>query len=154
MTKYNPMHELPVVSGYGKGDILLLCGELFGRGYANGIVEEARKRSMTIIGTTVGRRETDGTLRPLTEAELLEAEANLGGKVINIPLEAGFDLQPADDGRSPADQLKGVKPDSWEAVQLDWDNIEQCRLIGLNRFKSNLDWSQQSWKRWFLPVRI
>ena len=93
---------------------------------------------MTIIGTTVGRRETDGTLRHLTEAELHEAEQNLGGRVINIPLEAGFDLQPADDGRSPADQLKGVKPDAWESVRLDWDNIEQSRVLGLARFKANL----------------
>ncbi|MBP1728963.1 MAG: hypothetical protein H6Q56_1336 [Deltaproteobacteria bacterium] len=138
MTSYNPMRALPTKSGYGKGDVLVLCGELFGRGYANGIVEEATRRGMTIIGTTVGRRETDGTLRHLTAAELHEAEQNLGGRVINIPLEAGFDLQPADDGRSPADQLKGVKPDAWESVRLDWDNIEQARLLGLARFKANL----------------
>ncbi len=138
MTSYNPMRELPARSGYGKGDVLVLCGELFGRGYANGIVEEAARRGMTIIGTTVGRRDADGTLRRLTAAELSEAEQNLGGRVINIPLEAGFDLQPADDDLSPADQLKGVKPDAWESVRLDWDHIEKSRLLGLDRFKANL----------------
>ena len=62
MTIYNPMRELPARAGYGKGDFLVLCGELFGRGYANGIVEEAKSRGMTVIGTTVGRRDADGTL--------------------------------------------------------------------------------------------
>ena len=42
MTSYNPLRALPTRSGYGKGDVLVLCGELFGRGYANGIVEEAQ----------------------------------------------------------------------------------------------------------------
>lgn len=138
MTSYNPLRDLPARSGYGAGDVLVLCGELFGRGYANGLVEEATKRGMTIIGTTVGRRDSDGTLRCLSAAELMEAETNLGGTVINIPLEAGFDLQAADDGRSPADQLKGVKPDSWDSVHLDWNTIERSRLLGLDRFKSNL----------------
>lgn len=138
MTIYNPLRELPARAGYGKGDVLFLCGELFGRGYANGLVGEATGRGMTIIGTTVGRRETDGTLRGLTAAELTEAEQMLGGRIINIPLEAGFDLEPADDGRSPADQLKGVKPDNWQSVRLDWDAIEQSRQRGLDRFKANL----------------
>lgn len=138
MTSYQPMRTVPARSGYGKGDVLFVCGELFGRGYANGIVEEAARRGMTIIGTTVGRRDPDGTLRSLTAAELSEAEKNLGGTVINIPLEAGFDLQPADDDQSPADQLKGVKPDAWETVKLDWDNIEKARLLGIDRFKTNL----------------
>jgi hypothetical protein len=138
MTIYNPLRELPAKAGYGKGDVLFLCGELFGRGYANGLVEEAARRGMTIIGTTVGRREADGTLRSLSETELADAETILGGRVINIPLEAGFDLQPADNGLSPADQLKGIKPDAWESVQLDWNAIERSRQLGIDRFKTNL----------------
>ncbi len=138
MTMYNPMRELPAGSRYGKGDILFICGELFGRGYANGVVEEARKRGMSIIGTTVGRRDADGTLRPLSVSELSEAEATLGGKIINIPLEAGFDLQATGNGGSPVDQLKGIKSDSWADVQLDWNSIEESRQLGLRRFRSNL----------------
>ncbi|HEX2769244.1 MAG TPA: hypothetical protein VHN12_08150, partial [Geobacteraceae bacterium] len=65
MTIYNPMRRLPATAGYKQGDLLVLCGELFGRGYANGIVDEAKRRGMAIIGTTMGRRETDGSLRPL-----------------------------------------------------------------------------------------
>src|SRR5512144_1858160 len=100
MTRYNPMRELPATAGYKKGDVLVLFGELFGRGYANGIVEEARSRGMAIIGTTLGRRGSDGVLSPLNETELAEAEALLGGTIINVPLEAGFDMEPGDDGPS------------------------------------------------------
>lgn len=138
MTTYNPMRELPARAGYSKGDVLVLCGELFGRGYANGIVEEARGRGMTIIGATVGRRDADGTLRALNGEELAAAEEFLGGKIVNVPLEAGFDMEPAADGRTPLDQLKGVKPDEWESVRLDWDAIEDSRCRGVARFNAAL----------------
>ena len=108
MTTYNALRQLPAAAEYKKDDVLVLCGELFGRGYANGIVDEARRAGMTVIGTTVGRRDADGTLRSLTMEELAEAEATLGGKIINIPLEAGFDMEPgAADGRSVAHRSLG-----------------------------------------------
>lgn len=139
MTDYNPMRQLPPTAGYKAGDVLVLCGELFGRGYANGIVETAKARGMTIIGATVGRRDGDGTLRSLNTAELADAEALLGGKIVNIPLEAGFDMEPGKDGRTPLDQLKGFKPDDWDKVRLDWDGIEQSRQAGGRRFHANLE---------------
>ena len=138
MTKYNPMRELPAEAGYGAGDVLVLCGELFGRGYANGIVEQARAKGMTIIGATVGRRDGDGALRALTGEELAAAGELLGGRIINVPLEAGFDMEPAADGRTPLDQLKGLKTDDWDKVRLDWDAIEQSRSRGVARFSAAL----------------
>jgi hypothetical protein len=138
MTRYNPMRELPASAGYRKGDVLVLCGELFGRGYANGIALEAKSRGMTVIGTTVGRRASDGKLRPLNAGELAEAEALLGGRIINVPLEAGFDLDEDDNGRSPAEQLRRAKPDEWDKVRLDWDGIAQARQRGSRRFAANL----------------
>lgn len=138
MTRYNAMRELPATAGFKEGDVLFLCGELFGRGYANGIVDEARAKGMTIIGSTVGRRENDGRLRALTDEELESAEAALGGKIINIPLEAGFDLEPGSDGLSPADRLKGVKPDEWASVRLDPAEIAYSKKRGTERFRSNL----------------
>ena len=77
MTEYRPLLQLPEQAGYKAGDVLVLVGELFGLGYANGLVDEARRTGMTVIGTTVGRRDSDGTLRPLTaaQAEELRAEA-------------------------------------------------------------------------------
>ncbi len=138
MKNFIPMRELPGPAGYKSGDVFVLFGELFGRGYANGIVDEARRAGMTIVGITVGRRDKDGALRPLTGEELAEAEANLGGKIINIPLEAGFDMEAGPAGKSPVDQLKGVKSDEWDALQLDWEAIEQSRLAGIKRFSGNL----------------
>ncbi|RQW85841.1 MAG: hypothetical protein EHM79_10825 [Geobacter sp.] len=138
MTVFNPLRTLPGPAGYGKGDVFVLFGELFGRGYANGLVDEARKSGMTIIGITMGRRETDGSLRPLNDQEIVESEKVLGGKIINIPLEAGFDMDQAESGIAPVDQLKGIKTDGWESAVLDWEAIEQSRSAGLARFTSNL----------------
>jgi len=139
MTGYTPMRQLPGVPGYKKGDLFVLFGELFGRGYANGIVDEARRAGLTIVGATVGRRDSGGELRPLSPDELAEAEANLGGTIINIPLEAGFDLEPADDGVSPVDRLKGVKPDEWESVRFGDEILEQSRQRGIARFGASLE---------------
>jgi hypothetical protein len=138
MNRYFPLQKLPARAGYKKGDVFVLIGELFGRGYANGIVDEARKAGMTIVGTTVGRRDSDGTLRPLNVDELAEAEANLGGRIINIPLEAGFDMEQASDGQSFADILKSVKPDSYESFVCDQGRLDEVRAKGAARFKTNL----------------
>jgi len=138
MNRYNAMREVPATAGYKEGDVLFLCGELFGRGYANGIVDEAKAKGMTVIGSTVGRRDTDGSLRPLTGEELAAAEAALGGKIINIPLEAGFDMEPGSDGISPVDRFKGVKPDDWATVALDREQIEYSKQRGTERFRANL----------------
>ena len=138
MTTFNPLRTLPGPAGYGKGDVFVLFGELFGRGYANGLVDEARKSGMTIIGITMGRRETDGSLRPLTDQELVESENVLGGKIINIPLEAGFDMDRSESGIAPVDQLKGIKSDGWDSAALDWEAIEQSRSAGIARFTTNL----------------
>ena len=138
MNRYFPLQKIPAKAGYKKGDVFVLIGELFGRGYANGIVDEARKAGMTIVGTTVGRRDNGGALRPLTAEELAEAEANLGGKIINIPLESGFDMEPASDGQSFADILKSVKPDSFESFVCDKGRLEEVRAKGTARFKENL----------------
>jgi hypothetical protein len=138
MTTYNPMTALPAAAGYSKGDVLVLVGELFGRGYANGIIDEARSGGMTIIGTTVGRRDTDGTLRGLTAEELAAAEETLGGKIVNIPLEAGFDLEPTKDGQSFADLLKSLKPDDWASFNWEEGRLAEARAKGTARFTANL----------------
>lgn len=138
MTTYNPLRQLPQTAGYKAGDLLVLFGELFGRGYANGIVEEARGRGMTIIGATVGRRDGDGSLRPLDAAELAAAEELLGGKIINVPLEAGFDYEATDAGPSPMEQLKGIKPDEWATLRLDMKAVEESRKAGVRRFTGNV----------------
>jgi hypothetical protein len=138
MSNYCPMTTLPPAAGYKAGDVLVLVGELFGRGYANGLLEEAKRLGMTVLGTTVGRRDSDGTLRPLTAEELAEAEALLDGTIINIPLEAGFDMETPDGVPSIAERLKKAKPDEWEKISFEPDFIEQARAAGQARFTANL----------------
>ena len=92
MTAPVSLRNIPQNNIFRKGDVFVLFGELFGRGYANGLVNEARKAGMTIVGITVGRRDENNALRALTDEELATAEANLGGRIINVPLMAGFDL--------------------------------------------------------------
>lgn len=136
MTEYRAMQQVPDTAGYKAGDVLVLAGELFGRGYANGLVDEAKRLGMTVIGTTVGRRDPDGTLRPLTSDELAESEALLGGKIINVPLEAGFDMEAVDGHASVTEQLKKARPDDWNSITFAEGFIEQARAAGTARFRA------------------
>ncbi len=135
MTEYKPMQVMPDEPGYGAGDVLVLIGELFGRGYANGMVVEAKRLGMTVIGTTVGRRDSDGTLRPLLPEELKEAEALLGGRIINIPLEAGFDMEAVDGQPSLIEQMRKTDPADMQLTNVSESFIENARDSGTARFR-------------------
>lgn len=128
------LQQLPENRVFRKGDIFVLFGELFGRGYATGLLEEARKAEMEIIGITVGRRDENNALRPLDAEELAAAEARLGGKIINIPVMAGFDLDAPAGSPTPTDLLADMTLASWESDKLDWAHIEECRKVGTQRF--------------------
>lgn len=133
------LREIPTRNIFRKKDVFVLFGELFGRGYANGLIDEARKNGMTIIGITVGRRDENNVLRPLTDEELATAEGNLGGRIINIPLMAGFDLDAPPGEPTPTDLLGGMTLKSWQTDKLDWHHIEKCRTAGIKRFRDSLD---------------
>lgn len=136
MTEYKAMQQLPDTAGYKAGDVLVLAGELFGRGYANGLVDEAKRIGMTVIGTTVGRRDSDGTLRPLNSEELADSEALLGGTIINVPLEAGFDMEAVAGHASVTEQLKKARPDDWNTITFAEGFIDQARAAGTARFRA------------------
>ncbi|HEY0719938.1 MAG TPA: hypothetical protein VGE50_01665 [Gammaproteobacteria bacterium] len=138
MTALTPLRDLPTQNIFRKGDVFVLFGELFGRGYANGLIDEARKAGMTILGITVGRRDENDQLRPLTTEELQEAEARLGGRIINVPLMAGFDLDAPQGTPTPTALLAELKLTNWQEAKLDWAHIEKCREVGVNRFRSSL----------------
>lgn len=123
---------------FRKGDVFVLFGELFGRGYATGLLNQARKAGMHIVGITVGRRDENNALRALTDDELAEAEARLGGTIINVPLMAGFDADAPVNGPTPTDLLAGMTLESWEHSKLDWDYIERCQAIATARFTTSL----------------
>ncbi|MGM0593656.1 MAG: enoyl ACP reductase FabMG family protein [Pseudomonadota bacterium] len=139
MSELTPLREIPTENIFRQGDVFVLFGELFGRGYVNGLIDEARKAGMTILGITVGRRNDDNTLRPLTEEEHKEAEANLGGRIINVPLMAGFDQDAPSGEPTPTDLVAKMGLKTWQEDKLDWDHIERCREVGIQRFKASLD---------------
>lgn len=113
---------------------LVLFGEIFQRGYANGLLEHAEKQGLKIIGSTVGRREKDLTLRALNEEEV----KSFSFPIINVPLEAGFDLTPSSAGVTPVDQLRDVKLSDWSNAKLDWAQIEQSREKAREDFRQRV----------------
>lgn len=137
MTLTSPVSltEIPQNNLYRKGDVFVLFGELFGRGYVTGLLDQAKKAGMEIIGITVGRRDENNKLRPLTAEELAQAEANLGGRIINIPAMAGFDLDSPEGEPTPTDLLSSLTLENWETEKLDWAHIEKCRQVGVSRFQ-------------------
>ena len=138
MTSPVALRDIPNTNIFRKGDVFVLFGELFGRGYANGLVNEARKAGMTLIGITVGRRDENNALRKLTDEELAIAEANLGGRIINVPLMAGFDLDAPPDTPTPTDLLANMTLKSWQEDKLDWQHIEKCKSVGVQRFRDSV----------------
>lgn len=131
MNSLTALRTPPRPAPWKKGDVLVLFGELFTRGYANGLVEEAERQGLTVIRTTVGRRDKDGSLRELN-AEEIAAQPQ---PFINIPLEAGFDLEPDSQGRLPIDQLKDVKLSDWTEAKLDFASLEDSRRRAIERFR-------------------
>ena len=132
------LRDLPQHNLFRPGDVFVLFGELFGRGYANGLVNEARKAGMTIVGITVGRRDEAHALRPLNDEELAQAESALGGTIINVPLMAGFDLDAPAGTPNPTEMLGKLTLKTWTEDTLDWAHIEQCRSVGVKRFTDSL----------------
>ena len=137
MTEPTSLRHLPQANLFRQGDVFVLFGELFGRGYVNGLIDEARRAGMTIVGITVGRRDANNALRALDAEELAEAEAKLGGRIINVPLMAGFDLDAPEGEQNPTEMLSGVTLKSWQQDTLDWEKIEACRQAGVQRFTTS-----------------
>ncbi len=134
MIPFFPLRNQPQKSPFKKGDLLVLFGELFNRGYGNGLAEEAQKIGMTIVRATVGRRDRDMNLRMLNPDETQA----IPKPFINIPLEAGFDLETDSDGLTPVDRLKDLKLSDWEKFQLSTKKWEESRAKGQIRFKKSV----------------
>ncbi len=147
MKNYTPLRLNPPRQTFKKGDVLVLFGELFNRGYANGLVEEAEKCGMTIIRATVGRRDENGKLRPLTPSE----SENIPKPFINVPLEAGFDLETDDQGVSVVDQLKDVKLSEWQNIRLSESSMAQSLQKGRARFRENTNLFLKEVEKYLTP---
>ncbi len=134
MSDFKPLRQKPQPHSYKKGDVLVLFGELFNRGYANGLVEEAEKYGLTIVRATVGRRDENQNLRPLNAEE---AE-NIPKPFINIPLEAGFDLEKDANDKTPNDYLKGFKLSEWQSAEVPSHVLLQAKQSARTRFTNNV----------------
>ncbi|MES2803390.1 MAG: hypothetical protein V4654_12925 [Bdellovibrionota bacterium] len=130
MKQFTPIRTRPQEVPFKKGDVLVLFGELFNRGYANGLVEEAESHGLTVVRATVGRRDENNNLRALTEEE----SKNIPQPFINVALEAGFDLEQDSTGQTPNDYLKGVKLSEWQNIQLSEKTLAECAAKGRARF--------------------
>lgn len=133
-----------------KDDTLVIFGEVFDRGYVNGLIDEARKVGAQVIYSTVGRRDAEQNLRPLTEQELTDKNQS---PLINIPLEAGFDMEPSSDGIRPIDQLKDYGLTGWENAKLDWGRIEDSRQKGIARFRQSTTLFLKEVEKYLKPGR-
>lgn len=131
------------LNGFGKGDVLVLFGELFNRGYANGLVEHAHELGMTIIRSTVGRRDEKQNLRALTPEE----SANIPSPWINVPLECGFDLEPNSNGQTPVDLCKSISLKEGIKAKLDLAAITESQQRGHERFRHQV----KSWVKALEP---
>lgn len=118
---------------------LILFGELFQRGYANGLVEAAQKKGIKIIYSTVGRRDENQNLRSLTPEELQQQNSPL----INVPLECGFDLEPNNQGLTPVDLCKPIGLKEGINAKLDLNLLDQSQKKGQERFRQQV----QKWIR-------
>lgn len=134
MHAFKPLRQLRPESGFKPKDVLVIFGEVFARGYVNGLIEEAKRAGIDVIYSTVGRRDADQRLRPLNADELREKDQPL----INVPLECGFDLESPAHGRSPVEQLKGLKLSEWNQAELDWDQVAESRRLGRESFRARV----------------
>ena len=132
MLQFTPIRDLQSKAPYNKQDVLVIFGEVFSRGYVNGLIEEAQKHDMKVLYSTVGRRDADGKLRALTEQEVDEKNQH---PLINVPLEAGFDMIPSSKGQSPCDQLQGIKLSEGLSAKLDWEQVHESQSIGERDFQ-------------------
>ena len=139
MENYYPIRQKPAARPFKKGDLLVLFGELFNRGYANGLVEEAEEQGLTIIRATVGRRDQNLMLRALTPEEC----EKIPKPFINVPLEAGFDLEKDEKGLTPNDYLKDVKLSQWQTAFVP----EETMLYAKNKARLRLRKNTQEFAR-------
>ena len=127
---FHPLRQELKPHSFRDHDVLVLFGELFPSGYANGILEEAKKASMKIIYGTVGRRdmEKQHLLRPLTQEECQQMPQPL----INCPLEAGFDLYGEN---NICKQLSSVRMSQWQDQKIDWDEMDEMAQAAEKNFR-------------------
>lgn len=133
-TSASPLREAKNQRKSNSSSYLVLFGELFSRGYANGLVDEAIQNGYKIIKSTVGRRDADQNLRPLLDSE----KPTDCFSFINVPLEAGFDMEKDNEGLSPVERLKELGLKDWAQFKWPENSLKQSREKGEARFRKNV----------------
>ena len=148
---------------FDKSDTLVIFGEVFPGGYISGLIRSVQAKGMNIVYSTMGRRDPDGKLRKLNQEELsastkalmnTQKTENLNASTtvssaplkpfINIPLEAGFDMEPSSPGPRPIDLCQEIKLKDWEHSSLDKNLMEDSREKALFSFKNRVrEWLTQ-----------
>jgi hypothetical protein len=134
MQEFKPLRDVPSKVSFTNKDVLVVFGEVFARGYVNGLIDEAKKAGMKVIFSTVGRRDENDNLRALNADEVAQKDQPL----INVPLECGFDLVKSSKGLTPVDQVKGLKLSEWNQAKIDWAQVEESRKKGRDDFKTRV----------------
>lgn len=137
----SPQTHATTLSTFKAGDTLVLFGELFQKGYANGLVDAAKKKGLKIVYSTVGRRDEQQHLRPLTADE----SATIPSPFINVPLECGFDLEPSSsNGPTPVELCKSIGLKEGIQGHIDLELIAQSQKKGEQRFRQQVrTWVQE-----------
>ncbi|MBE8221512.1 MAG: hypothetical protein HAW60_02165 [Bdellovibrionales bacterium] len=122
-------------------DVFIVFGEVFHGGYIQGLLAQAKKNSASIIYSTMGRRDSDQKLRPLNKEELLKKnkELNLSNNdlLINIPLEAGFDLEIYQE-QTLVDCINKYGLKNWENFVIDDDFLLTVKKEASIKFKKQI----------------
>ena len=116
-------------------DTLVLIGELVSGGYANGLVSAAQRRGMKIIETTLGRREPNGKLVPLSTEQWGQKRF----LCINVPLESGFDYEENELGQTPLSLLHDLKLQDWSKFRLDSAHLQMWIQKGRQRLQQSFE---------------
>ena len=136
-------------------DTLVIFGEQFPGGYVNGLVRAAQSKGMQVIYSTVGRRSEDGTLRVPHASDAINAlssedlssntsTSNTNKNMIDVPLEAGFDMEPSESGECPVDLCNKVGLKEWETACLDSEVLQSARERASQSFRQRTKkWLQQ-----------
>lgn len=137
----NKSNSLNPLESFQTGDVLVLFGELFQKGYANGLVDAAQKKGLKIIYSTVGRRDEQQNLRSLNSEE----SKSIPSPWINVPLESGFDLEPSSpEGNTPVDLCKSIGLKEGIHGHIDLNLISQSQEKGVARFRNQVRaWLQE-----------
>ena len=116
---------------FNKLDTLVIFGEFFSGGYISGLIQSAKDKEMKVIYSTVGRRDTEGKLRKLNQEE----QKSQPPLFINVPLEAGFDMEPSHSGERPIDLCQQIKLREWENISLNKNLMEESRKKAITSFR-------------------